>query len=88
MVNHYVLRLYISVDNPPRMTEIQCLQNLKHVVSNIVVSESWVQLSVVDIILIQKSFTKKKKIKSKCKNKVKLSQQKKKKKLKVNALNF
>ena len=61
MVNHYVLRLYISVDNPPRMTEIQCLQNLKHVVSNIVVSESWVQLSVVDIIHSFKNLSQKKK---------------------------
>jgi hypothetical protein len=52
VIDHNVVRLHISVHYALAVTEIQRLQQLKYVVSDIVVLEFWVQAPEVGIVNI------------------------------------
>jgi hypothetical protein len=50
VINHYIVRLNISVHYSIRVTEIQSFQQLKYIIPNVIVGQRRVQLFEIEIV--------------------------------------
>ena len=54
VIDHDVVRFYVSVHNALRVTEIKCLQDLEHIVANIEVVKALVKFAEISVTGIDK----------------------------------